>query len=262
MDEAVVKRVLPHSTEAEQSVIGAMLMDAEAITTASEIISGDDFYNKKYGLLFDTIVELQGSSGGSVDLVVLQNKLKEKDAPPEVSSLDYVRDIMDMVYTSAKVKDHAEIVQQKAVLRKLIRTTEHISDTCYAGKDDVETILEETEKKVFEIVQKRNTGDFVPIKQVVMNALEMIEKAAKNKGAITGVPTGFTDLDYSTAGFQPSDLILIAARPSMGKTAFALNIALHAALKCQKSVAVFSLDTDFSAVKITAGKLELLNKPP
>ena len=181
MDEMVVKRVLPHSTEAEQAVLGAMLMDAEAITSASEMITGDDFYNKKYGMLFDTIVELQGNTGGSVDLVVLQNKLKEKDAPPEVSSLDYVRDIMGMVYTSAKVNDYAQIVQQKAVLRKLIRTTEQISDTCYSGKDDVETILEETEKKIFEIVQKRNTGDFVPIKQVVMNALEMIEKAAKNK---------------------------------------------------------------------------------
>ena len=241
MDEAVVKRILPHSTEAEQSVLGAMIMDSDAITTASEIITGDDFYNKQYGLIFDTIVELQ-NSGSSVDLVTLQNKLKEKDVPPEVSSLEYVKDFVSAVYTSANIKNHAEIVQQKAVLRKLIRTTEGITNTCYAGKDDVETILEDTEKKVFDIVQRRNAGEFVPIQQVVMNALDMIEKAAKNKGAITGVPTGFTDLDYSTAGFQPSDLILIAARPSMGKTAFALNIALHAALKCQKSVAVFSLE--------------------
>ena len=241
MDEAVVKRILPHSTEAEQSVLGAMIMDADAITTASEIITGDDFYNKEYGLIFDTIVELQ-NSGSSVDLVTLQNKLKEKDVPPEVSSLEYVKDFVSAVYTSANVKNHAEIVQKKAVLRKLIRTTEGITNTCYAGKDDVETILEDTEKKVFDIVQRRNAGDFVPIQQVVMNALDIIEKAAKNKGAITGVPTGFTDLDYSTAGFQPSDLILIAARPSMGKTAFALNIALHAAVKCQKSVAVFSLE--------------------
>lgn len=241
MDEAVVKRILPHSTEAEQSVLGAMIMDADAITTASEIITGDDFYNKQYGLIFDTIVELQ-NSGSSVDLVTLQNKLKQKDVPPEVSSLEYVKDFVSAVYTSANVKNHAEIVQKKAVLRKLIRTTEGITNTCYAGKDDVETILEDTEKKVFDIVQRRNAGDFVPIQQVVMNALDIIEKAAKNKGAITGVPTGFTDLDYSTAGFQPSDLILIAARPSMGKTAFALNIALHAAVKCQKSVAVFSLE--------------------
>lgn len=241
MDETVVKRILPHSTEAEQSVLGAMIMDSDAITTASEIITGDDFYNKQYGLIFDTIVELQ-NSGSSVDLVTLQNKLKEKDVPPEVSSLEYVKDFVSAVYTSANVKNHAEIVQQKAVLRKLIRTTEGITNTCYAGKEDVESILEDTEKKVFDIVQRRNAGEFVPIQQVVMNALDMIEKAAKNKGAITGVPTGFTDLDYSTAGFQPSDLILIAARPSMGKTAFALNIALHAALKCQKSVAVFSLE--------------------
>lgn len=241
MDEAVIKRILPHSTEAEQSVLGSMIMDSDAIVTASELITGDDFYNKQYGVIFDTMVELQ-NSGSSVDMVTLQDKLKEKDVPPEVSSLEYVRDFITAVPTSANIKYYAEIVQKKSVLRKLIRTTEGITNTCYAGKDDVEDILEDTEKKVFDIVQRRNTGDFVPIQQVVMNALDIIEKAAKNKGAITGVPTGFTDLDYSTAGFQPSDLILIAARPSMGKTAFALNIALHAAVKCQKSVAVFSLE--------------------
>ena len=241
MDEAVIKRILPHSTEAEQSVLGSMIMDSQAIVTASEIITGDDFYNKQYGVIFDTMVELQ-NSGSSVDMVTLQDKLKEKDVPPEVSSLEYVRDFITAVPTSANIKHYAEIVQKKSILRKLIRTTEGISNTCYAGKEDVEEILEDTEKKVFDIVQKRNAGDFVPIQQVVMNALDMIEAASKNKGAITGVPTGFTDLDYATAGFQPSDLILIAARPSMGKTAFALNIALHVAVKCQKSVAVFSLE--------------------
>lgn len=241
MDEAVIKRILPHSTEAEQSVLGSMIMDADAIVTASELITGEDFYNKQYGVIFDTMVELQ-NSGGSVDIVTLQDKLKEKDVPPEVSSLEYVRDFITAVPTSANIKYYAEIVQKKSVLRKLIRTTEGISNTCYAGKEDVEDILEDTEKQIFDIVQRRNVGDYVPIQQVVMNALDMIERAAKNKGAITGVPTGFTDLDYSTAGFQPSDLILIAARPSMGKTAFALNIALHAALRCQKCVALFSLE--------------------
>ena len=241
MDEAVVKRVLPHSTEAEQSVLGAMIMDADAITTASEVITGDDFYNKQYGIIFDTIVELH-NGGSPVDLVTLQNKLKEKNVPPEVSSMEYVKDFISSIYTSANVKNHAEIVQKNSVLRKLIRTTEKITDSCYFPKDDVEVILEETEKKVFEIVQKRNTKDFVPIQQVVMNALDRIEKAAKQKGEITGVTTGFTDLDYATAGLQPSDLILVAARPSMGKTAFALNIALNAALKGQKTVAVFSLE--------------------
>ncbi|MBO5341564.1 MAG: replicative DNA helicase [Lachnospiraceae bacterium] len=241
MDEAVVKRVLPHSTEAEQSVLGAMIMDADAITTASEVITGDDFYNKQYGIIFDTIVELN-NGGSPVDLVTLQNKLKEKNVPPEVSSMEYVKDFISSIYTSANVKNHAEIVQKNSVLRKLIRTTEKITDSCYFPKDDVEVILEETERKVFEIVQKRNTKDFVPIQQVVMNALDRIEKAAKQKGEITGVTTGFTDLDYATAGLQPSDLVLVAARPSMGKTAFALNIALNAALKGQKTVAIFSLE--------------------
>ncbi len=241
MDEAIIKRILPHSTEAEQSVLGSMIMDQQAIVTASEIITGDEFYNKQYGIIFNAIVELNNSAR-SVDLVTLQDKLKEKDVPAEVSSLEYVRDFITAVPTSANVKHYAEIVHEKAVLRKLIHTTEEITDVCYAGKEEVEDILDLTEKKVFEVVQRRDTSDFVPIKRVVMNALDMIEAAAKTSGSITGIPTGFTDLDYSTAGFQPSDLILIAARPSMGKTAFALNIALNSALKSGKCVALFSLE--------------------
>ncbi len=236
-----MKRILPHSTEAEQSVLGSMIMDQQAIVTASEIITGDEFYNKQYGIIFNAIVELNNSAR-SVDLVTLQDKLKEKDVPAEVSSLEYVRDFITAVPTSANVKHYAEIVHEKAVLRKLIHTTEEITDVCYAGKEEVEDILDMTEKKVFEVVQRRDSSDFVPIKRVVMNALDMIEAAAKTSGSITGIPTGFTDLDYSTAGFQPSDLILIAARPSMGKTAFALNIALNSALKSGKCVALFSLE--------------------
>lgn len=241
MDEAIIKRILPHSTEAEQSVLGSMIMDQQAIVTASEILTGDEFYNKQYGIIFNAIVELNNSAR-SVDLVTLQDKLKEKDVPAEVSSLEYVRDFITAVPTSANIKHYAEIVHEKAVLRKLIHTTEEITDVCYAGKEEVEDILDMTEKKVFEVVQRRDSSDFVPIKRVVMNALDMIEAAAKTSGSITGIPTGFTDLDYSTAGFQPSDLILIAARPSMGKTAFALNIALNSALKSGKCVALFSLE--------------------
>ncbi len=241
MDEAVIKKVLPHATEAEQAVLGAMMMDQQAIITVSEIIIGEDFYNKQYGVVFDAMIELQ-SAGVAVEPVTVKNKLMEKDVPPEVSNLEYLKEIMTLPFTSAKAKDYAEIVKQKSIMRKLIKTTEEITNTCYAGKEEVEDILETTEKKIFDIVQKRNTGDFVPIQQIVLNSLDMIEKASKNKGTVTGVPTGFTDLDYSTAGFQPSDLILIAARPSMGKTAFALNIALHVATKCQKCVALFSLE--------------------
>lgn len=241
MEETVLKRKLPHSVEAEQSVIGAMIMDREAIVVASELITAEDFYNKQYGILFDTMVELN-DEGKPVDLVTLQDRLKEKDVPPEVSSLEFVRDLITAVPTSANIKYYAGIVAEKSTLRKLIRLNEEIANTCYAGKESLEIILEETEKKIFEVVQKRNTGDFVPIRQVVMNAMDKIEKAAKNKGAVTGIPTGFVDLDYRTAGMQPSDLVLIAARPSMGKTAFVLNIAEHVAFRQNKTVAIFSLE--------------------
>ena len=241
IDEAVLKRVLPHSMEAEQSVIGSMIMDREAIVVASEMISGDDFYNKSYGVLFDSMVELN-DQGQPVDVVTLQNRLKEKDVPPEVASLEFIRDLITAVPTSAYIKYYATIVSEKAVLRKLIRLTEEIANNCYSEKDGLEVILEDTEKRVFDLVQRRNTGDFVPIREVVMNAMDKIEKASHSNGNVTGIATGFIDLDYRTAGMQPSDLVLIAARPSMGKTAFVLNIAQYVAFHSGECVAIFSLE--------------------
>ena len=241
MEEALIKRVLPHSVEAEQSVIGSMIMDREAIMTASEIISSEDFYQHQYGVLFESMLELY-NEGKPVDLITLQDRLKEKEVPPEISSLEFVRDLLNAVPTSANVKYYANIVQEKSMLRKLIRTTEDIANTCYVAKDRLEDILGDTEKKIFDIVQCNTSGDYVPIKEVVLNALDKIEQAAKNKGSVTGIPTGFIDLDYKTSGFQPSDLILIAARPSMGKTAFVLNVAQNMAFKENKTVAIFSLE--------------------
>ena len=241
MDEAILKRVLPHSLEAEQSVIGSMIMDREAIVVASELICGEDFYNKSYGVLFDSMVELN-DQGQPVDLVTLQNRLKEKDVPPEISSLEFIRDLITAVPTSANIKYYTNIVAEKAMLRRLIRLMEEIANNCYAGKDSMEVIMEETEKKVFNLVQRRNTGDYVPIREVVMNAMDKIEKASHNSGGVTGIATGFIDLDYRTAGMQPSDLVLIAARPSMGKTAFVLNIAQYVAFHSGDCVAIFSLE--------------------
>lgn len=241
MEEELIKRVLPHSVEAEQSVIGSMIMDREAILTASEIISGEDFYQHQYGIVFLAMKELY-DEGKPVDLITLQDRLKEKDVPPEISSLEFVRDLLANVPTSANVKYYAEIVKEKSMLRKLIKVNEEIANTCYLGKERVEDIMDDTEKKIFDLVQRRGGGDFVPIKQVVLNALDKIEAASKTKGSVTGIPTGFIDLDYKTSGFQPSDLILIAARPSMGKTAFVLNVAQHMAFKVNKTVAVFSLE--------------------
>lgn len=241
MEENVLKRILPHSIEAEQSVIGSMIMDREAIVVASELITGEDFYNKQYGVLFETMVELN-DSGSPVDLVTLQNRLKEKDVPPEVSSLEFVRELITAVPTSANIRYYANIVAEKSTLRKLIRLNEEIANTCYSGKESLEYILDDTEKRVFQLVQKRTTDNFVPVRQIVMNAIDKIEIAAKNKGSVTGIPTGFIDLDYRTAGMQPSDLILVAARPSMGKTAFELNLAQYMAFKKNLTVALFSLE--------------------
>ena len=241
LEEAIVKRVMPNSKEAEQSVIGSMIMDRDAIVTASEMLHKDDFYYQQYGIIFEAMVELF-TAGQPVDLVTLQNKLKEKDVPEEISSLGFVRELLASVPTSANIKYYATIVSENAVKRRLIRVTEGIENECYAGKETLESVLNKTEKDIFALLNSRSGGEFVPIRQVVLNALEKIENASKQSGTVTGIPTGFVDLDYRTAGLQPSDLILVAARPSMGKTAFVLNIAQHVAFKEAKSVAIFSLE--------------------
>lgn len=241
MDEALMKRVLPHSAEAEQSVIGSMLMDKEAIISASEIVTASDFYQQQYGIMFESMVELF-NEGKPVDLITLQNRLKEKDVPPEVSSLDFVRDIITTVPTSANVKSYANIVREKAVLRRLIKVNEEIANTCYVGKEPLEQILADTEKNIFNLLQSRTSGEFVPIRQVALNVLEKIEIASKTQGTVTGIPTGFIDLDYKTSGMQPSDFVLIAARPSMGKTAFVLNLVDHVAVRKGLPCMVFSLE--------------------
>ena len=242
MEEALIKRDMPSSREAEQSVIGSMIMDKDAIVTAMEMLISEDFYYQQYGILFDTMIELYNKSL-PVDLVTLQNKLKEKDVPEEIASLEFVRDLVTAVPTSANVKYYAQIVKDNSMRRKLIKLNQEIENECYLGKESVETVMDITEKKVFDLLSARGGGgDYVPIRQVVMNALEKIENAAKTSGTVTGIPTGFIDLDYRTAGLQPSDLILVAARPSMGKTAFVLNIAQYVAFHENMCTAIFSLE--------------------
>ena len=242
MDENVIKRIMPHSLEAEQSVIGSMFIDAEAIAAATEQISGEDFYNRQYGVVFDTIVELN-NEGKPIDFVTLQDRLRSKeDVPPEVSGLDFLTNLIAAVPTSANIKYYAGIVAEKATLRRLIRTNEEIANTCYSGKESLDTILESTESKINEVVQKKNVKEFVPIRTVVMNAMDKIEKASKLHGTVTGIATGFIDLDYKLSGFQPSDFILIAARPSMGKTAFVLNVVDYVSVRKNLPCMVFSLE--------------------
>ena len=219
-EEEVKGRVMPHSIEAEQSVIGAMLMDSDAIDIASEMLREEDFYARQYGVLYSAILEMH-TRGEAVDPVTLQTRLREKNLPPEVYGSSMILDLIEQVPTSANIKSYAGIVAEKSLLRRMIRANEEIAGACYTQKDEIEEILNQAEKKIFEISQKRDSEGFVPIRQIVLNAI---------------------DLDNRTAGLQPSDLVLIAARPSMGKTALVLNIAQHVVLKENRCAAIFSLE--------------------
>ncbi len=226
MEEQIIKRILPHSAEAEQSVIGAILLDPDAIMTVSELLLPEDFYTLQYKTLYNG----------------MQNKLREQEVPEELCSVEVISNILSSVPTSANVKYYAEIVKEKAVLRRLIRVSESIANDCYQDTEDLNVLLDNTERQIFDVVQNRSTSDFVPIKQIALETLESIQNAAKTVGAVTGISTGFYDLDSRTAGLQKSDLILIAARPSMGKTAFVLNIAETVAMRNNTSTAIFSLE--------------------
>ena len=240
-EEQIIKRIMPHSVEAEQSVIGAMIVDRDAIITASELLTEEDFYGKQYGKIFTAIVELQDRDG-AVDIVTLQNMLHEKDVPAEFSNVEFLGKLAVSVPFSSNIKMYCKIVSENALLRRLIKVNEDIANKCYAGQENLYSILEDTEKKIFDLVQRRSSGDYIHIRDIVVDAMNRIEAAARAGGAVTGIPTGFLDLDYKLSGLQPSDLVLIAARPSMGKTAFVLNIAQHVAFKQNMSVAIFSLE--------------------
>lgn len=242
VDENFIKRIQPHSEEAEKSVLGSMLMDRDAIVEAEDILVKEDFYQRQYGILFEAMVELY-QEGKPVDLITLQDKLKEKDVPEALSSLDFFRELVDIVPTSTNVRQYAQIVHDKATLRSLIKVTEDIGNACYLGKEETPAILEKTEKDIFGLLQNRNRmSDFVPIQDIVLNSLNAIEDAAKTRGRVTGIATGFTELDYKLTGLHPAELILVAARPAMGKTAFVLNIAQYAAFKDNHAIAMFSLE--------------------
>ena len=241
MEEEVIKRLPPHNVEAERAVIGAMMLNADAIMVCSELLTSDEFYQQQYGIIFDALVEMY-KDGVGADLVTLQNKLREKEVTPELYSVEYLGELLASVPTSANVKFYAEIVHEKAVLRRLIRVSEQVTKDCYMDSQPLEDILEDTEKSVFDVIQQCGGSEFEPIRDVVLRTLDSIEKAAKQKGNITGLETGFRYLDAKTAGLQKSDLILIAARPAMGKTAFVLNIAEYVALHSNSTIALFSLE--------------------
>lgn len=239
--DAEIKGLPPYSLEAEQSVIGSMILDREAITTGMESLMPDDFYQPDLKVIFEAIIDLFNKNK-AVDLVTLENKLKDDGVLDQIGGINHLSKLAMSVPTSAHIKNYAQIVKEKSVLRKLIKTSKEIIAESYDGKNKLEDILNSAEEKVFNIMQDRRTEEFSSIKDLVVPTLNKIEIIHKNQGKVTGIPTGFIDLDYKTAGLQPSDLILIAARPSMGKTAIALNIAQHAAVKENAATAIFSLE--------------------
>ena len=242
MDDTFVKRVLPHSIEAEQSVIGSMLYSQDAIQTASEMLTGEDFYQHQYGVLFDTMMELY-QNGRPTDIVTLQDALKTKDVAPEVYSLDFLKELLNASFISANIRSYAQIVADKAMLRRMIHTLEDLTNSCYLGKEKTAEIMSDTEKKIFDLLEsKGSVGGTESVDNTILRVIERIEEAAKNGGAVTGIPTGFTDLDYRLSGLQRSDLVLIAARPSMGKTALALNFVDNFAIRQNIPAAIFSLE--------------------
>lgn len=240
-NEAGIKKIMPHDTEAETSVLGSMLMDVKAVDSALEILTAEDFYTKSNGVIFEAMRQIH-TEGSPIDPVTLSARLKEMNVPDELAGTDHIRELLESVPTSANIKYYARIVHEKSLLRKLIRTCEDIASDCYKGTESVEAIMDEAEKEIFSLVRSGKTEDFVPVSEIVIAALAKIEEAAKTKGGITGLSTGFKDLDLMTTGLQKSDFILVAARPSMGKTAFALSILDYVVCRKDQSAAIFSLE--------------------
>ena len=235
------QKVPPHDIEAEQAILSSMFIDREAVAAAMELLSSDSFYRPDHQLIFESAMELY-SAGKPIDIITVKSRLEEKGVFEQVGGIAYMAQIASAVGSSVNARHYAQIVEQKAVLRRLIKTTTEISQECYDGKTNLNTIMENAEKGIFDIMNGRTSGEMSHIRDVTVSAFEKIEDIYKNKGKLTGVPTGFVDFDAKTAGLQRSDLVLLAARPSMGKTAFALNIAQNAAIRHNVPVAIFSLE--------------------
>ena len=234
-------RIPPYDADAEQSVISSMLFDREALSVAYEMLQPEDFYRPDHKAVFEAMLDLF-IRNAPVDVVTLNDKLTEMGILEQIGGREFIVVLAGSFTTSAHIRHHAKIVAEKAVLRRLIKASNDISADSYEARQSVDLILDKAEKSIFDISQKRNTRDFSHIHEVLVTTLEQIELVSRTKGQITGVPTGFTDFDHMTAGLQPSDLILIAARPSMGKTALILNIATNASVNHNIPTAIFSLE--------------------
>lgn len=234
-------RSLPHNIEAEQCVIGSMIIDKTSIAEAVEVLKADDFYRDSHKILFSTIVELF-QNDTPIDMVTLTEALTSAQKLEAAGGVTYISEICSIVISTANLSSYIKIVEDKSMLRKLIRASTEIIEESYNKQDNVPSVLDLAEKRIFNIAEKRSTSDFEPMNVVLERGFLEIERLFNNKGEVTGVPSGFPELDDKTSGFQKGDMVLIAARPSMGKTTFALNLAQFAALRSNKSIVIFSLE--------------------
>ncbi len=240
MAEAI-SRIPPHNIEAEQSVLGSMLLDKEAVAVAVDGLKPEDFYLDAHKEIFEAMVDIF-DRGEPVDLVTVVEELRQRTTLDAVGGVSYITDLSMTVPSTANIKYYVGIVEEKSILRRLISACNEIIKESYEAKEDIDIIVDHAEKKIFQVSQRNTTSDFEPIKDILLDTYTKIEELSKNKGKIIGIPTGFVDLDQKTSGLHPSDFILVAARPSMGKTSFVLNVAQHAALRADVPTAIFSLE--------------------
>ncbi len=241
MAKEIEGKLPPQNIEAEASVLGALLLDQEAIIKVVDIVKPDDFYKEAHRVIFKSVLELF-EERNPCDVVTLANKLEEKDELDKIGGASYLTSLANNVPTTANVAHYAQIIQHKATLRKLISAASKISALGLNEDEDIESVLDEAEQAIFKVSQKYLRENFIPIKEVLADSFERIDKLHKDKGGLRGIPTGFTDMDNILAGLQASDLIILAGRPSMGKTSLALNIAQHVATKEGIPVGIFSLE--------------------
>lgn len=241
MENGLIGLIPPHSLEAEQSVLGAMILDKEAINTAIEIIRADDFYKEANKEIFEAILELFNKNE-PVDIITLGEELKRRGTLENTGGVTYLANLSSGIATTANVKYYCKIIEEKSILRRLIKSCDSVIAKSYENTEEVNAIIESAEKAIFDITQGRHREGFSPLSEVLLKSFSQIEERAANQDALTGLTTGFIDLDNKLSGLQKSDLVLLAARPSMGKTAFAINIATNSALKANAKVAIFSLE--------------------
>jgi replicative DNA helicase len=241
MDIGAIGRIPPQNVEAEQSAIGAMLLDKEAIPVIMEILKSEDFYREDHKEIFEAVMDLF-DKGEPVDLITVSEQLKSRGTLDGIGGLEYLTNLANAVPTTANARHYAKIVEEKSILRKLIKAASNIVNMGYEAQEELSYVIDKAEKDIFDILQDRSSQGFAPIKDVLVDTFNRLEELYNNKGHVTGIPTRFVDLDYKMSGLHNSDLILVAARPAMGKTSFVLNIASNVAIYAKVPVAVFSLE--------------------